>query len=223
MLDLESIDPNVQLHPDLEAYVEELDMFNTLRHPLVYSVPFFNDPYSITRCNMQYEVKKKEIEKAKKEKEWARYIYLHEKPYWISVLMDINEELDEKLFWSLFIESWSIVENIYATRVFWFHLIHSRKKPSLDLVMDESEIEFFNSLPDEFEIYRGTTADEPHDTDSLSWTTDREKAEWFADRRESLTIPPVKTKVLSRVVKKEQVLVYHNGRYEHEIIIYPQK
>jgi hypothetical protein len=62
---IKKIKQDVELHPDLAAYVEELDMFPVIRHPLVFSVPYFGDPFTITRCNSQYALKRVELIHAK--------------------------------------------------------------------------------------------------------------------------------------------------------------
>ena len=212
------VESDVKLHPDLARHVEELDMFNAIRHPLVFAVPFFGDKFSIARCNLMYEQKLEMLEKAKKDENWSKYVFLRERPYRLNAFLDIAKKLNHEKFWDLFMDIWSDSENIYQNKLFWREtILMYQPKPAFDLVMNKEDLETFNALPDEFAIYRGTNRSEDEDTDSLSWTIDREKAQWFANR-----LNHDNPKVLERTIKKEEVLAFYNGRGESEIIVYPK-
>ena len=64
-------------------------------------------------------------------------------------------------------------------------------------------------------IYRGVGSEEYRD--GISWTLDREKAEWFATR---FTEDGV---VYSAKVKSNDILYYISDRGEKEVIVDPKK
>lgn len=64
-------------------------------------------------------------------------------------------------------------------------------------------------------IYRGETEHSTSYEQALSWTLDKEKASWFANRFESEE--PV---VYKASVKTENILAYDNGREEQEILVH---
>lgn len=211
------VESDVKLHPDLAKYIEELDMFNAIRHPLVFAVPFFGDKFSIARCNLMYEQKLEMLEQAKNDENFTKFVFLHERPYRLSAFVCVCRHMQYDYFWSLLMDVWTDSENIYQNLYMWIQTLKRHAKPAFDIVMNKEDLETFNALPDEFTIYRGTNREESEDTPSLSWTIDREKAQWFADR-----FNHDNPKVLERTIKKEEVLAFYNGRGESEIIVYPK-
>jgi hypothetical protein len=53
----------------------------------------------------------------------------------------------------------------------------------------------------------------------LSWTLDREKAQWFANRW--LSLKRRRPIVLQTVARKADVMAYFAGRNEQEIVVHP--
>lgn len=49
-------------------------------------------------------------------------------------------------------------------------------------LMDDVGLARYESLPDNFSVYRGCGRFSPHTTNGISWTTNRDQAEWFALR-----------------------------------------
>ena len=72
-----------------------------------------------------------------------------------------------------------------------------------NFLMDEEELEIYNNLPEEIVVYRGIN--EHGSVDALSWTLDKEQAEWFANRFEMFGIAG---SVYQANIKKEYVLAY---------------
>ena len=75
--------------------------------------------------------------------------------------------------------------------------------------MSKKDLNFFNSLENEFIVYRGYT----HWENGYSYTLDKERAVWFANRFGQ------NGKVKEMLVRKEDVFAYTNSREENEIII----
>ena len=89
------------------------------------------------------------------------------------------------------------------------------KKADPQMLMDEDEFERYQALEDTLVVYRGVT---PHNADrvnALSWTLDREKAEWFAHRfDEDGTVYEAK-------IDKAHVYAFFSVRNESEVIVDP--
>jgi hypothetical protein len=69
----------------------------------------------------------------------------------------------------------------------------------------------FKKLPDTFKVYRGYIPGQ--NKGGYSYTLNKEKAKWFANRFDR------NGKVVERTVNKDDVFAYLNGRNEQEIII----
>lgn len=83
-------------------------------------------------------------------------------------------------------------------------------------LMDEEEYELFQSLDDVVTVYRGVTSCNAQNVKALSWTLNRETAEWFAHRYgESGT-------VYEAQVRKENIYAIFLGRNEEEVIVDPE-
>ena len=87
------------------------------------------------------------------------------------------------------------------------------KEANKEILMEPEDYNYYLSLPDEFTIYRGVSKGRTEK--GLSWTRNKEKAEWFASRFGS-------GYVLQATAKKRNVLAYFNTRDEDEIVIHPR-
>lgn len=89
-----------------------------------------------------------------------------------------------------------------------------------ELVMNEEELAYYNSLPDKVTLYRGCSIEEYEDEDGdscfgISWTTSRDVAEFFAFRNEQED-----TAVYSIEVDKEDIKAVFLSRNELEAICF---
>jgi hypothetical protein len=83
-------------------------------------------------------------------------------------------------------------------------------------LMDEGELRQYQELEDTVTVYRGVTSYNAKNIKALSWTLDRETAEWFAHRfGEEGTIYEAQ-------VRKEHILALFTGRNESEVIVDPR-
>lgn len=141
--------------------------------------------------------------------------FLIQKPWRLGFLQGIKKYLDNKEFSELLGDIWVNVESPNQdgfvstdTLLEWFK---TADKTSL---MSEEELETYNHLPDEIQIYRGVgTKSNPK---GFSWTANLEKAEWFAER---FSVLGGDGYVVTATVKKEDVLAYFSRRDEDEYIV----
>lgn len=201
------------LNPVLARYYSE-SPFPMIQHPLVYSVPHL--PNSNALVNRQYEQKKKAVEESFAEKNWNRYLVMHERPHRPTALADIASEMSDEDYWQNVGWVWSDSENIRELKFVWSLLLGSRR-PKREQIMDEKDRLALANMPDELTIYRGCAIE---DTQGLSWTLDRERAEWFAERNHNLSDQDTEVKVAT--VQKSDVIAYITRRNEEEIIVNPK-
>jgi len=196
---------NEPLHPDLVPYYEE-DSFAMLRHPLIYQVPFFSGG----QANYQYEVKKKLVKEALDDKKYKSYVWLHERPYRLQAFGDIQEFLSNQEYWSLLASIWTDTENAWAHLDLWREFFSS-DRANREWLMDWDEQMAYEGLGETVTVYRGY---QPGlNKDGISWTVNREKAEWFATRFGK------KGKVLEKQVSKRDIIAVFTGRNEYEVVI----
>ena len=196
------------LHEDLVPYYENKGMFPVVRHPYVFSVPHSDNLNALV--NLRYIENKKRIEKFFEDKNFASYIFNHERPYRLNALVDCIKLLEDKEYWELVADVWVDSENIWQNLNIWKRLLTQRTE-SKDLFMDEDDKKSFDELPDKFIVYRGYI--EGQNKKGFSYTTDENKAKWFAKRYGK------NGKVTSRFVSKSEVFAFTNRRNENEIII----
>ena len=206
------------LHPDLEKHIDpEGPLGAFLQHPLVFFAAY--DPIFNAHVNKLYLQKKKQANKARKDKNWNRFIWLHERPYRLDAYMDICKNMKPAEYWTILRDIWIDAEFPGVNQKVWLHLF-MRKHPDRRKLMTGKERRVLGTLPkEEMDIYRGYYGDEHQE--GMSWTTSYDKASWFAKRfagddknREPL--------VAEAVCNKKDVIAYFNGRKENEILIDPK-
>jgi hypothetical protein len=205
------LDKRVPLHPELVAHLESGGV-PMIRHPLIYSI--FHSDFQNAQVNTHFEWKKKEVAKARREKNWNNYIFLHERPYRLNAFLDIEKKLTGNEYWKMLGEIWTDSENIYQNLFLWKKLLGANRKGRC-YFMDEDDREKFRALPNEIVVYRGC---EPRNRDGLSYTTDRAKAEWFS-RRLNKRGDDI---VIEKLIKKADAFAFLGGRGENEIVLKPK-
>jgi hypothetical protein len=83
-------------------------------------------------------------------------------------------------------------------------------------LMDENEYKILSDLPHTVTVYRGLP-DKKAKVRGLSWTTDFEKAKWFASRFNGKD-----QKVMKAEIAKKYIFFYNDDRSEHECVVNPR-
>ena len=194
------------LHPDLVPYLEQSsEGWMMLRHPLVYQVPFFSNG----SANAYYEQKKNAVEKAIEDKNYKQFVWLFERPYRVEAFIKIADKLSDTDYWKLLSDIWVDTENQHAYIKEWKKLLGS-KRSNRHYMMVEEEDNILRSLADEVSIYRG--CQKGLNEDGLSWTLDKSKAKFFANRFGKKGI------ILERKIPKSDIVAVLLSRGESEVI-----
>ncbi len=138
-------------------------------------------------------------------------LYLVNTPYYLTFLKYAKNYICERDFGELFTHSWVTEDNPNGdvnvpmkTSCSWFRGIRK------EYLMNEHDMEKYNALPDKVTVYRGVSAGREHY--GLSWTTDKEKAVWFANRFS-------KGYLLKVTIDKKYALAYLTSRGEEEVVV----
>lgn len=130
------------------------------------------------------------------------------KPYKLMFLSEVKDYLCEADYGVSLREAYTLTE-------FPFQYGLDKLKALFDLsspehLMTPKDYEFWLSLPQELRLYRGSEY-----KCGMSWTLDRSKAEWFADRFNT------DGKVFELVINKSSTYGYFSDRGESEIVVNP--
>jgi ribosomal protein L21E len=199
------------LNPLLKAYMVDNGGFQSIKHPLVFSI-MHSDMLNKT-VNKQFAYKKEASAKALADKEWGRYIFLHERPYRVNAFCDIRDKLTDKEYWELLGHVWSDSENLWQFHGLLEHLIDC-VRGERDNLMDDEERALLAKLPEKVVIYRGH---QYKNKDGWSWTLSPSKAHWFGQRFFSKRWGIVKGEV-----DKKHIIAVLLGRNEFEVITNPK-
>jgi hypothetical protein len=133
----------------------------------------------------------------------------------MAVLMDVLEfeAADGETFWRIFMRWW--VDFEFPHR--WGSLIDLLRDvhgcvPAYSF-MDPADRRFFDSLPDPVIIHRGSSG---IFKSGVSWTTDKDMAEFFARR-----FADTDASVVTGRIRKEEIWAVFTGRKESEVLCDP--
>ena len=201
------------LHPNLIPYIERNKAlgWTMLRHPLVFSIPY--DPHMNAVLNRQYTYKAEHLAKAKAESDWAKVLFLHERPYRLQALLEVMPNVTGAPLWALVSWVWLDTEGTYINRTVWRSLFaRAHTDPTGKALMGEGEQRALALMPVTIPIWRGASA--PEKRPGLSWTRDRQRALYFARRfhRPGAFLWKLEC-------PKERIVAFLNGRNEDEVIV----
>jgi hypothetical protein len=134
----------------------------------------------------------------------------------MSVLAGILGEASDDTFWSIFLEWWPDFEFPHRWEALLDILRGVHALTPVYPFMPAVDQAFFDSLPEEITVHRGTRQKVPL---GISWTTDRACADFFARRFAGHD----DGRVVSGIICKRDVWAVFTGRKEAEILCDPLK
>lgn len=154
------------------------------------------------------------IEKA--ENPYHVYMLLNP-PYALTFLNLASPYLSKKDFSEILSSAWVMCEAPHNDPdVSKSDLISMFKSADPQSLMDDDEYKQFQTMDDTVTVYRGVTSYNADNVKTLSWTLNKETAEWFAHRFDE------DGTVYEAQVDKEHIYAVFNGRNESEVILDPQ-
>lgn len=209
----------------------ELDIKQTKLSPLVVKHPFTDNGISGVRkpdgsiaiadlLNKPDELDlwRKQVGCAIDEADSAFQIYMMvTKSYALGFLKFARHSLSEKDFANILSDAWIRTEAPNNDPNFSKRdLLSLFKATAPALLMSEEDYQQFQDLDDVVTVYRGVSSMNAKNVKALSWTLDRDTAEWFAHRfGENGT-------VYEAQIQKQHIYAYFSGRNEDEVIVDPK-
>lgn len=143
-------------------------------------------------------------------------ILLLSESYFLPFLKYAQQYMSQKDFSKFLSDAWMLCEAPNGDPNFTQkQLLGLFKRAAPEHLMTEEEYQAFQKLDDRLTVYRGVTSHNSHRIKALSWTTDKETAEWFAHRfSEDGT-------VYEAEIDKEHIYAYFTCRDESEVIVDP--
>lgn len=197
-----------QLDSRLQEYYYVENGIPMIKHPLCFSI--FHTEHMNHRMNQYLKYKLEAVQEALDRKEYETFIFLHERPYRLEAFLEIERNLSDEEYWKILGDIWTDSENIWQNKIIWGALLTS-SRPKRKYFMNDEERAEFEKLPEKLTIYRGY---QPRKNKTgYSYTTSKDKANWFAHRFHK------DGQVDTKVVNKDRVFAYLTRRSESEILI----
>ena len=171
-----------------------------------------NDPKALAQWRMQVG---KQIDRT----DSAMGLFLMvNKAYVLTLLKCAEPYLSEQDFGQILSTGWILSEAPHNNpNLNKQQLASMFRSISPEYLMDKEELRQYQSLEDPVTVYRGVTPYNKRNVKGLSWTLDREQAEWFAHRfGEDGT-------VYTAQISKKYIFAIFNGRNEAEVIVDPKR
>jgi len=122
-----------------------------------------------------------------------------------------------EIWWPEFFDAWSMCDAGAWTWRSWLLFKFRTSQPAIPYLDDEDR-EFYDSLPELIEVWRGA---DRRTVRNFSWTTDKTTAEFFAVHRRGRAFrDPV---IAHAFIRKADVFAAIGGQGEREIILEPRR
>jgi hypothetical protein len=198
-----------------ERVIWDRKSFPVLSHPLVVVAPYCPGVTDNLYNNLLKD-KRTALMRAFADNDWNTYVFLHERPYRLEALIGLKNagKLNDRTLADLIGQVWTDCESPHVNLDHWIVLFKHVIDPAG--LMTDGDREVWSILRDikSVTVYRGQHVDGK--PTGISWTLNRDKAEWFANRW------GVDGHVLKRAVPGSRLLAYFSGRGEDEVIILPR-
>lgn len=208
------------LDPELERYREEgvIAGLGAIRHPLVYSIG--HHPVENARLNMMLRAKREAIAEATAQRDYGTIVWLYERPWRLNAFMGIAPHLPNATYWRLLGDLWTDSENIYQCFADWREVLTGRSTRLRSHMMNDMDRALWRKLRRSrgvVPVWRGFAG---KGRDGMSWTLDRERAVWFAQRFAGAR--QGKAYVAAGTVEGRHIIAYFNVRGESEVVAFPE-
>lgn len=171
-----------------------------------------NDPTDLERW------RKRVGEQIDKSKSVYQIFMLVNKPYYLTFIKYAACFLSEKDLGQILSDAWIMSEFPNADRnVGTRELLTLFRSVSPEYLMDRRDWQKYQSLEDTVTVYRGVASADKGNIKALSWTLDRNTAEWFAHRFGK------DGTVYTAQIKRDDIYAYFSGRKESEVIVDPDR
>lgn len=207
--------PTEGLDCELLPFLGESPIGLILKAPLVFMVPYLPELAAI--ANRAYRTKREAVARAEAEGKWQKVLWLHEKPYRMTVFLRVRERMSDRDYWQALGSLWLETENLHEDQDEWVAALTASRPGRTQWLMDETERGVLAGLDEQVTVYRGYRRLGRHL--APSWTLDRARAQWFANR--AIDSQSSRGYLATATVPKACVIAYFAGRGEQEVVLDP--
>lgn len=230
----ELMETKEELAKELVPYLDEDAHIPSLKHPLVFQVPY--TPHFNAVSNRALKQKQTMLAEAIVERNISRIVWLHERPYRLDALLEHYEHClsgsaggvnggqrkaqELRRLADMVIQVWTDSENIWQNYDEWVDLLERCGNTALQRATSKEDQEVYKALPKTVKLYRGGRIDWEDMMDSrppLSWSLDKTKAEWFA--RRFMEHRHEDGNLITAEIDKEDICFYTDTRNEQEVVV----
>lgn len=206
---------------ELQACMTEIGGHPFIKHWLVQD--FWAGPNDNAHLNSWLEKAACQLESLLQDRDWQGAMFLYQRAWRLSRLEHLATRskyaplMTDEEYWATLGLVLIDQEDSYRQRAILSRLLikTKRSKESRHLLMTAEDCQTLSWMPETLSIYRGCQS---FNRKGWSWTLDKDKAEWFSNRRYK-----GKPLVLAGEASKQDVLAYFSGRGESEILVQPTK
>lgn len=209
--------PAEELDRELLPFLGDSPIGLVLKAPLVFMVPYLPELAAI--ANHAYRTKREAVADAEAEGKWQKVLWLHEKPYRMTVFLSVREHMSDLGYWQALGSLWLETENLHEDQDEWVAALTASRPGRAEWLLDETERAVLAGLDEQVTVYRGYRRPGRHL--APSWTLDRARAEWFAKR--AIDSHSSGGYLATATVPKACVIAYFAGRGEQEIVLDPDQ
>jgi hypothetical protein len=205
-----------ELDIELLPFLGEVDTLGTvLKAPLLFMVPYLAELAPI--ANRAYRGKREAVARAEAEGKWQKVLWLHEKPYRMSVFLQVRDRMADRDYWQALGSLWLETESPRGSgRVGG----RAYRRPRRSLPVADGRGRARRPRQPRRGGGRLSRFHRPGRHRAPSWTLNLARAEWFARR----PIDRGAGRYLASVtVPKASVIAYFGGRNEQEIVLDPRQ
>lgn len=118
------------------------------------------------------------------EKDYGKFIFWHERPYRIDAFVQTMNFMTDREYWKILGEIWVDSENIWQNLSKWEKLLKDEREDK-HLFMESDDYKKFKKLPEKLTAFTGYMPNQ--NENGISYTLDKEKAEYTKDRNLGLS------------------------------------
>lgn len=206
------------------------DIHQTELSPIVVQHPFTSSGFNMVMINGEPkcvditadnealdEWRKMVSEQIRSAKNAFEIYMMTNKPYGMTFLKYASHHLSKKDFSEILADAWIRSENPNNDPNLTQHeLLSMFQSAESKHLMSQAEMNTLDALDATITVYRGITSYNAKNVKALSWTLDRNVAEWFATRFDE------DGTVYQAQIAKSHIYAYFNGRNESEVIVDPK-
>jgi hypothetical protein len=137
----------------------------------------------------------------------------------IEIFLEFSSSFSDEQYWAALGDAY-VLQDYIQINFNLFKTLFKADRPCKEYLMTIEERDYLAKLPSDIIIYRGCSIKEIENSQlGISWTLDYNVANTFAKMKYLKN--NIETRIIEKVIKKDQAVAYFDRRNEHEIIYIP--